>query len=332
MEGFWQSWIAVAVAVPVFYAIDSVLDVFFVGRNIYRSPAHATVITALYSMLFLFMLAFRIEKFVLPHPYVFILCVATGMFYVVHIYYYFSVLFKLNDAPNLECFLGFSVILVPALAYVFLDEALTLSQYIGIGISLTGVICLFVISLAKGASNITFLSMSSAVVILSLVFVLQDKMYEQVNFYTGLVLFLSGQVFAALALWKGFQCRISLKETLKYGPLFVASQILGIAAVIFSQRAISISPSVTLVVAIETTTPLFIMLFSFLAIPVLSYFRGYECLSLPILELQLDRISYKILAFFCLLVGVICTSAPDILENHVVANLYDLASDFGVTR
>lgn len=328
IEGFWHSWIAVAVAVPILYACDSVLDIFFVDRKIYRDPLHATIITGLFSALFLFALAFKFDYFKLPSLTVIAVCIANGILYIGHVYFYFRVLFKINDASNLECFLGFSVILVPAFAFIFLGEKFNAFQYIGIAISLIGVLCLFVVNVTKGSIKETFLTMTYAVVILSLTFIIQDKMYQYVNFYTGLMLFLTGQVLASLILCKAYRCQISAAETYKYGPMFIFSQVLGVAAVIFSQRAISISPSVTIVVAIETTTPLFIMVFSFLAIPVLSLFRGKECFSIPILKLQLNRMKYKLLAFSCLLIGIILTSSPEFVENYFAANFYPTRDNF----
>ncbi len=328
MEEFWHSWIVVAVAVPVFYALDSVLDVFFVDRKIYRDPVHATVISGLFSVLYLFALVFKFKDFQLPELTILAAGIGNGMFYIGHVYFYFRVLFKLNDASNLECFLGFSVILVPAFAFIFLGEKLTLFQYIGTGISVIGVLCLFLINIARDSAKHSFLIMSHAVIILSLTFIIQDKIYQYVNFYTGLVLFLTGQVLASLVIWRVCRCRISAKQTYKFGPMFLMSQLLGVAAVVFSQRAINISPSVTYVVAIETTTPLFIMIFSFLAIPVLSYFRGKKCFSIAILHLQLTKLTYKLFAFGCLLVGILLTSSPDIIENYIASSFYGSVSDF----
>ena len=327
MSSFWNSWISVAVAVPIFYALDSVLDVFFVGKNIYRDPVHATVISGLFSSLYLIALLFEFQQFEMPEPIILAACVANGMFYIVHVYFYFKVLFNLNDASNLECFLGFSVILVPAFAFIFLGEKLTEFQYIGIGISLVGVICLFIINITKNSFKKTSIAMCYAVIILSLTFVIQDKIYQHVNFYTGLILFLAGQIVASLIYLKIYCCQISIKQTIRFGPLFLLSQLLGVAAVIFSQRAINISPSITFVVAIETTTPLFIMLFSFLAIPILSFFHGKDCFSIPILKLQLHKIRFKLLAFVCLLVGIILTSSPDLVENYFASNFHTLASN-----
>ena len=324
---FWDNWIAVAIAVPVFYALDSVLDVFFVGKKIYHDPVHATVITGFFSVIYIFVIVFEYKEFELPQPAILLVCIANGVFYIGHVYFYFRVLFKLNDVSNLECFLGFSVILVPAFAFIFLGEKLTVYQYIGIGISLIGVLCLFVTSITKGSVKDSFLTMGYAVLILSLTFIIQDKIYQHVNFYTGLLLFLIGQVLASIILCKACHCRISVTETYRFGPVFLLSQIIGVAAVIFSQRAISISPSVTIVVAIETTTPLFIMIFSFLAIPILSFFSGKECFSISILKLQLNKLTYKLLAFCCLFIGVVLTSSPEIVKNYVMENIYYTISD-----
>ena len=324
----WHSWIIVALAVPIFYALDSVLDVFFVGRKIFRDPVHATVLTGLFSIFYLIGLIAMHEQIYLPELNILIISIANGMFYIAHIFFYFKVLFKLNDASNLECFLGFSVILVPALAFLFLGEKLTSFQYLGIGISLIGVIWLFIISVAKNTIKESFLTMSYTVTILSITYVIQDNIYQQINFYTGLMLFLLGQFLASLLIWKLYNCRISIKETYKFGPLFLVSQMLGVAAVIFSQRAISISPSVTLVVAIESTTPLFIMLFSFLAILVLTIFSGKKCFSIPIFRLQLNKLAYKLFAFCCLLIGVILTSSPELVKNYLNLNFYAIASTF----
>ena len=328
MENIWSDWIAVALAVPLFYALESVLDVFFVGRKIYRDSVHATILCGLFSSVYLMVLLLEYRRFEMPEPAVLTACLVNGMVYIGHIYFYFKVLFKLNDASNLECFLGFSVILVPAFAFVFLGEKLALFQYIGIGISLIGVAGLFMLNVTARFFRQMLPAMCFTVVILSLTFIVQDEIYQHTNFYTGLTLFLAGQLIASLVIWKMSRCQITFRQTYRFGPLFILSQILGVAAVIFSQRAINISPSVTFVVAIETTTPIFIMLFSFLAIPVLSFIRGRECLSIPILRLQLNKMSYKLVAFVCLLTGVVLTSSPDVVKNFVMPNIQAIAGNF----
>ena len=328
MENIWHSWIIVALAVPILYALDSVLDVFFVDRKIFRDPVHATILSGLFSVIYLLGLLLEYKQFELPQINILIICIANGMFYIAHVYFYFKVLFSLNDASNLECFLGFSVILVPAFAFFFLGDKLTSLQLLGIGISLIGVIWLFVINVSRSVFKESFLTMTYTVTILSLTFIIQDKMYQHVNFYTGLILFLSGQLLASLIIWKATGCSISAKKTIKYGPLFFISQMLGVAAVIFSQRAINISPSVTIVVAIETTTPLFIMLFSFIAIFVLSLFSEKNSTSIQIFKLQLTKLSYKVFAFVCLLTGVILTSSPDAVKRYMDNNFHSIASTF----
>ena len=332
MEIFWHSWIAVAIAVPVFYALDSVLDVFFVGKNVFQNPAHATVISGLFSIIYLVGLIYNHEIFNFPDITLTLVCLANGMLYIAHVYFYFKVLFKLNDASNLECFLGFSVILVPVLAFVFLGEKLAMFQYLGILISFLGVTCLFVISVTKRSFKDSFYNMTNTVVLLSLTYIIQDKVYQQVNFHTGLTLFLIGQALASILLWKFKKCRLSIRETCKFGPLFFISQMLGVAAVIFSQRAINISPSVTFVVAIETTTPLFIMMFSLMAISFLKLFSGQQCICIPIFKLQLNKMAYKCLAFSCLLFGVIMTSSPDLIKSYVDTNLVAITSSTTTPR
>ena len=49
MSMLWDGWVWVALAVPILYALDAILDIFFVGKSVYRNPTHATVLTGLFS-------------------------------------------------------------------------------------------------------------------------------------------------------------------------------------------------------------------------------------------------------------------------------------------
>jgi len=129
MDELWNMWVWVAFAVPVLFALDCVLDVFFIDRCVYRSPLHASIITGLFSGAILVILLPGYKSFQLPDFQILFLAVANGVIYLLYIYFYFKALFKLNDAANLETFLGFSVFLVPVLGFLVLNEQFTQKHF-----------------------------------------------------------------------------------------------------------------------------------------------------------------------------------------------------------
>ncbi len=310
MDLLWDGWVWVALAVPVLYALDAVLDVFFVGKSIYRNPVHATVLTGLFSGLVLLILIVDNSPHEKPNLLVLIAALVNGAVYLFHVYFYFRALFKLNDSSNLEVFLGFSVFLVPVLAFLFLNEKLIFNQYLGISIALAGVIILTIASIKRKSFVETLFPITGAVVLLSITFVIQDEIYQHVNFETGLKYFIIGKVMAALLLWLGTECKGVVASAKQFGPLFIFSQFLGVLAVVFVQRAINISPSISYVAAIETTTPLFIMLFSLVLFPFLSVDKSPNT-AFGIIKEQLVKIPTKIIAFAFLLTGIIFITTPE---------------------
>ena len=332
MDAFWHGWLWVTFAVPIFYALDCVLDVFFVGKNIYRNAVHATILTGLFYVVFLLALLPLHDQFIKPEFEILVMGIANGVFYLLHIYFYFRALFSLNDASNLECILGFSVLLVPLLAFVFLGQELTNAQYLGISIAAIGVITLAIVSISKGAFLSSLTTLSGAVILLSITFVIQDEVFRHVNFYTGLVLFIAGKIIAAIILWIGSDVKGIIKDTYRHGSLFLFSQFLGVCAVIFLQRAINISPSVTLVAAIETTTPLFIMLFSLLLLFIMSIFKNKDALACSILVLQINKLPYKLFAFTLLLSGIFISSAPQPMSDYLQLSFTLINEQLGVSK
>lgn len=303
MDELWNMWVWVAFAVPVLFALDCVLDVFFIDRYLYRNPLHASIITGLFSGAVLVLLLPGYKSFQLPEFQILFLAVANGVIYLLYIYFYFKALFKLNDAANLETFLGFSVFLVPVLGFLVLDEQFFQKHYLGIGIASCGVAILAFANCQRGQFSKSLVTMSSAIVLLSVTFVIQDKVYAHVGFYTGLVLFLIGKLMAAVLLWAGSDCKGVISDARKFSRLFIFSQLVGVIAVVFVQRAINISPSVTIVAAIEASTPFFIMVFSLLLIPIISV--GHANGVQNVLKLQLEKVPAKIIATGFLLIGII---------------------------
>ena len=310
MSILWDGWVWVALAVPILYALDAILDVFFVGKSVYRNPTHATVLTGLFSGFVLLILLFQSSPADKPSLPILIVALVNGAVYLFHVYFYFRALFKLNDSSNLEVFLGFSVFLVPVLAFFFLNEQLIFNQYIGISVALIGVTILAIASIQRKSFVKSLLPMIGAIVLLSISMVIQDEIYQHVSFQSGLTYFMVGNIIAALLLWLGTECKEVISSAKRFGPLFIFSQLLGLLAVVFAQRAINISPSISYIAAIETTTPLFIMLFSLLLFPFLSVKKRPDA-AIFIIKQQLVKVPSKVIAFAFLLIGIIFITIPE---------------------
>ena len=304
MQNFWQSWMVVSIAIPIFYALDCVLDSFFVGKKIYSNATEASLLSGLFTLVIIIFCIPFAGHFKQPDFDILVLGITNGALYFLHIYFYFNALFKLNDVSNLESFLGFNAVLVPLFAFVLLNEQLNQNQYIGIGVSMLGVIILTLSNLKRGLFTRTLGIMSGAIVLLAMTFIIQSEISKYINFYTTFVLFLTGILLCTLFLWLGSNSPDIVTTAKKYFRFFLISKLISLSAIICTLRAIDISPSVTLVAIIETTTPLFVMIISLLLIPVITHNKKEYLLPLSILKEQLIKLPSKLVAFTCLLIGI----------------------------
>jgi len=262
--GLWDSWIAMGLVSAAVWGMSCVIDVCFVGEGIYRKPADGPLIAGLTCIVPLFLIDGR-EQALDVDPEVAVVALVAGLCYILHIYFYFKALFALNDATNAEIFNTLSVLFVPLLAFVLLGEVLMPLHYVAIGVAIIGIVVLVWFQLSKLTWQVAgFLGIS--VLFISLVMVMQAWVLQHVDYPAAVWLFSSAAFFGVvflLMIRSGLRQRV-IQICKRFGALLVVVQLLEIGAVLGSQRATDVSPSVSLVALIECSLPVFVMAFSWI--------------------------------------------------------------------
>lgn len=272
--GLWDNWIAMGLIAAAAWGLSCVIDVCFVGKGVYRDPLDGPLIAGLFCVLPLIVFG---KPDILSEIDVRVAAVAlfAGVCYLLHIYFYFKALFVLNDASNAEIFNNLSVLIVPVLAFVFLGEILNPLHYFAIGLSLSGILVLVRFQLSKLTWRVTAL-LSASVVFISLAMVAQAWVLQFVTYEPAVFLF-------SLAAFVSVLCILITRTHLRrrvvglckrFGLLFAGVQVLELVAILGSQRATDVGPSVSLVVLLECSLPLFVMAFSWMFLGIARSWRS----------------------------------------------------------
>lgn len=269
----WNSWVAMSLLSAAAWGLSCVIDVCFVGEGIYRKPVDGVLIAGLFCALPF--LAFNEPGN--THDVdtgVVVVALLSGIFYLLHVYFYFKALFALNDASNAEIFNTLSVLIVPILAFFMLGELLPVRYYVAIGISVLGIVVLIRFQLSVLTWQVAVL-LGVSVLFVSLVMVMQAWVLRFVDYKTAVSLFSASAVVAVLALLIG---RGHLRQRVlvicrRIGWLLLVVEFLELTAVFGSQRATDVAPSVSLVALLECSLPIFVMVFSAMVLGVSRYWQ-----------------------------------------------------------
>lgn len=258
----WNSWMLMALVTAAAWAISCVIDVCFVGARIYRQPSDGPIISGLFCIVPLLVLVTDVQWEIVTVQ-TSVPAVLAGVCYFLHAYFYFKALFTLNDASNAEIFNTLSVLFVPSIAFLFLGERLAPVYYLALGLALGGVLILVRHQFAGlNKKAVAFLLIS--VLFISLTMVLQARAFEQLPYWNGVVIFSAATFLTAIAVvglqWQ--RRRRVAKLCWRFGGVFLVVQLLELTAILASQRATNVGPSVSLVVLVECALPLFIMALS----------------------------------------------------------------------
>ncbi|HNP61645.1 MAG TPA: hypothetical protein PKM72_12450 [Nitrospirales bacterium] len=259
----WNNWMSMALLTPALWAVSCIIDVCFVGERIFRFPSDGPIISGLFCVLPFFVLATEVggwEPVTLRTSWPALLA---GACYFLHLYFVFRALFTMNDASCSETFNTLSVLFVPVMAFVLLGERLDPIYYFAIVLALGGIFVLIRYHLS-GVHRHAVVLLTVAVLCISLTMVLQAWVFEQMGYWNGVVLFSLGTFLTALIVG-GVQRRRRqriLGLCWRFGGIFLVAELLQLAAVLASQRATAIGPSVSIVAVVECSLPLFVMVFS----------------------------------------------------------------------
>ena len=269
----WDSWIAVALISAAAWGLSCVIDVCFVAERVYREPLEGPLVAGLFCIVPILTSGGSVT---LPESGsgVTVVALLAGIFYLLHIYFYFKALFVLNDAPNAEIFNTLTVLFVPLLAFVFLGETLSAMHYFAIALSIVGTLILVRSQLSAMTGQVVVL-LCISVLCISLVMVMQAWVLQFVGYNTAIFLFSFGSFASVVMLLCGngrLRGRI-LTIFGRVGLVLVAIQLLELGAVLGSQRATDVGPSVSLVASLECSLPVFVMCFSWMFVTASRYWQ-----------------------------------------------------------
>lgn len=318
-------WMLVSFLAPMFWAAVNVIDVYFVG-NVYRDELDGTIITGLFQIIPFSILAIFFLK-IGPGQFISIggnsglfwidptilLGVLGGFLFTSSFYFYFKALFKNNDVAFLQIIWGLTIIVVPALAFFIWGERLSISHYIGMGVTLLGATMLSVSKKLREKFSLRYLwIMLWAVVVFSLSMVFEDRVYSDLaarglgdqGFLVGFLSFSLGAILAGVAFALAKR-RNPLPLIKRYAAVFLLLEGISFLGNLASQKAIDIAPSVSFVATIETFVPVFIMLYSLFILFIFFYILKRNTLVIKrIYEEQLEGIWIKVFATAIMAIGV----------------------------
>ena len=272
--GLWNNWLLMALLTPALWAVSCVIDTCFVGERIFRDPSDGPVISGLFCVLPLFTAFSKIDGWEVVTASATWPALLAGVCYFLHLYFVFRALFSINDASCSETFNTLTVFFVPILAFLLLGERLRPIYYVAILLALTGILLLIRYHLS-GVPRRAIAFLMIAVLSISLSMVLQAWVFDHMPYWNGVLLFSVGTFLTALLVFSVQRTRRVrlVRMCRRYGPIFLIAELLQLAAVLASQRATDIGPSVSFVAVIESSLPLFIMLFSAVSLAIFHRWR-----------------------------------------------------------
>ncbi|WP_454063296.1 hypothetical protein [Candidatus Nitrospira salsa] len=259
----WNNWLLMAWLTPAFWAVSCLIDVRCIGERVFRYPSDGPIISGLFCVLPLALLFAELGDweavtFSLTWP-----ALLAGVCYFLHLYFIFRALFTINDASCSEIFNTLTVFFVPIMAFAMLGERLAPIYYVAIVLALLGILVLIRFHLS-GFHRLAIAWLTLAVISISLTMVLQAWVFEHMGYWHGIVLFAMGTFVTALFICSLQRTRLQRIVGLcrRFWKIFLLAELLQLAAVLASQRATDIGPSVSFVAVVECSLPLFVMVFS----------------------------------------------------------------------
>lgn len=276
LSNYMQDWLLYSLLFPALFAVVNILDDNLL-RKVYRSAYFGAIISGFFGMLPLILgLFFPIQLASLP-------VILTGVFcgFLTVIYYFFYMRALGEESPSVVIALSnMTPVFALLIAFLFLGETLTTKNLIGFVLILTAS---FVLSLAdfsfkKPSLSKGLLSVVTASLIYAVVGILSKFVYSNVDFISGYMYFAVGLGIGGLFLsivpkkGRGFYREFG-KKFKKYIAIFFLIELIGIAAEVLNNLAISTGP-VSLVKVVEGVQPLYVLFYAVLLYPLFPvYFR-----------------------------------------------------------
>lgn len=308
--GALDNWILMSLFATGAWALSCVIDVCFVSNGVYRKASDGPAIAGLFCIVPLLVSSSSLDWINVNWA---IVCVGTlsGAAFLLHIHFYFKALFSLNDAVNAEIFNTLCVLFVPVLAFVLLGERLAWPNYVAIALAVLGILVLIRFQLSRLPIVVVGYLIASVVAV-SVMMVMQAWVLQYTNYATAVWLF-SSSAFVTVILVFGVPSRRRRrigKMCRRFGGIFVVVQLLELGAVLGSQRATDLGPSVSLVALIECSLPIFVMVFSGLFAVVAHRWMPVRSLALrSVLSLQTVAAPSKVASMFLIVFAIFVARA-----------------------
>ncbi len=316
---YLQNWLLLALIPPALWAIACLVDSCLIGNRIYHSPIEGVIVSQFFCLVPFVFLVFTLLETTshnsIPtadwQPDDFpISAVVAGLAYTVHMIFYFRILFRLNDASGTETFMLLSVLVVPFLAWAILGEVLPTHFYLAFLVAAIGIFlqCLPAI---KSMGRMILINLTASMMAISVSTVLQAQSLHTHGFVVSAIAF-NGTCFlcaAVLLIGKATLRRRIVSLFSSFPAVLVGCEVLVILALLSSQRATQLGPSVSLVTLIECLLPLFIISISLVVVGLNRYTPIVSVDIQKTLTLQTSGISIKILA------SVLCLTSVSTILN-----------------
>ena len=302
-----RHWLLMALLTPTLLAIDCLVASCLIGRRVYRTPSDGAIVSCLFCLLpaMAIVLAYDDGAAIVADPRALpISGVLAGTAFAAHLLFYFRMLFRVNDAAGAETVVALSVMIVPLLAWLLLGEVLPARFYVAFAIA-TGGVLLQCLPALRASGRAMGLDTLLCVLSISFAMVLQARALETHGFAAATLAFDLGAFVPALALvlcLRGPRRRL-LDLVRRFSGVLIATETLGLAAVLTSHRATQYGPSVSIVALIECLLPLIIILASLSLIAMTRYAPRLTDFR-ETLVLQLRDVPSKTAALALLLISV----------------------------
>ena len=262
-----ELWVILSIIAASLWAITSLINKFVLSHEM-RDPILATIIDGANVFVLFIVASFIFGKGILIPFHLIIVSLLAGFFYVSSAYFYYSAV-KKGEISRITSFLSISPIFVLIFAFLFLNERLTMLNYLGIILVVSGS---FLISIKKDHSKYIFSAAFFVTIISALFIALRDLFFKfaslQIEVLSILFWIGVGSGLASLSLFVRHHPHVRKKSKQGIKHLILGRFIASVSLLIFF-IAISLT-SVSLVSALVKIEVLFV----FIAATVLSYFHS----------------------------------------------------------
>lgn len=312
MSYLWTLWLPIAFVAPLIWALESVLDLYLV-HDVYHDEWDGTLISGAFMILPWLLPTLGILHFNAPPTQASVLALTGGALFLGSYIFYYRALFRFADSSLIHILWEVQVLVVPFLAWAWLNERLLPVHYLGIGLAFFGST---LVAVREGLLRQGFMHVAGSLFWAVLFFagsmVVQKEAYRIADgqFFDVYLIFSLGGVLLAFGIMvvrpKITLSRVRRLANFKWNivALLVISEIVSCGVIVFSQRAIDLSPSASFVAAIESTVPVFMMFLSLLLAVVFGHTRHDQIALL--FRQQMLGWQEKLLAMALMSSGIYC--------------------------